>query len=224
MVIASKKKIILSGPETPPASGREAKQLIVFLHGVGADGNDLIGLADSFAEKFPDAHFISPNGPFSYDMAPFGYQWFSLAERTKEKMLQGAAMAESIVNDFLDTQLARFSLTEKNLALIGFSQGTMMALYSALRRKNPVAGIVGNSGAFLHDAKLNSEIKSKPPVCLIHGMDDQVVPLLAMIDAKRQLENLGVSVETHERPALGHGIDAEGIGIGIKFLLQHLKK
>jgi len=218
------KRITLSGPEMPPASGGKPKQLIVFLHGVGADGNDLIGLSGEFAEKFPNAHFISPNGPFPYDMAPFGHQWFSLAERTKEKMLQGAAAAAPIVNDFLDSQLARFSLTEKNLALVGFSQGTMMALYAGLRRENPVAGIVGHSGAFLHEVKLDSAIKSKPPICLIHGADDQVVPLSAMIEAKRQLENLGVAVETHARSDLGHGIDAEGVGIGIKFLLKNLKK
>src|SRR5580704_8861883 len=104
------KKTALSGPEIPPASGGKPKQLIVFLHGVGADGNDLISLAEEFAEKFPEAHFISPNGPFPYDMAPFGHQWFSLSERTPEKMLQGAAATEPIMNDFLDSQLTRFSL------------------------------------------------------------------------------------------------------------------
>jgi len=210
-------EIKLSGPEVLPASGKKARQLMVFLHGFGANGNDLINIAAEFSHAFPDAHFISPNASSRCDMSSFGYQWFPLAERTPQKS------AEPILNGFLDEQLARLGLEDKNLALLGFSQGTMMALYAGLRRKKPVAGIVGCSGAFIHDAGLGAEITAKPPVCLIHGTADQVVPFAAMLHAKEELEKLGVSVETHQRPGLGHGIDAEGISIGIEFFKKRLK-
>lgn len=216
-------EVKLSGPEMAPASGERPKQLIVFLHGVGADGNDLISFAGELKGLFPTAHFIAPNGPEKCDMSPSGYQWFSLSERTREKMLRGAKTAAPIVNSFLDEQLKRFGLEDKNLALVGFSQGTMMSIYAGLRRQNPVAGILGYSGIFLHSPELLDEVKSKPPVCLVHGTYDQIVPFAAMEDAKEKLASLGVPVDAHMRPGLGHGIDPEGLQIGIKFLAKNLK-
>lgn len=209
----------LTGPERASRSGK-TKQLVLFLHGLGADGQDLLGLAPFFAETLPDAHFIAPNAPQPCDMAPYGYQWFSLRERTRETMLSGARGAAPALNRFIDEQLARFSLGAAELALIGFSQGTMMSLYTALRRPEPIAGIVGYSGALIGDAELQDEIASRPPVCLIHGTADPVVPFDAMETAKHALAANHVPLETHARPGLPHSIDEEGILLANAFLLR----
>lgn len=212
----------LSGPSQAPASGGPAKQLIIFLHGVGADGNDLISLAPLMAEFFPDAHFVSPNAPFPCDMAPFGYQWFSLQDRNPEVLLEGVRKAEPILNDFINEQLEKVNLSDDKLALVGFSQGTMTALHTALRRPNACACILGYSGALLMPGILPDEIKSRPPVCLVHGEADEVVPFVALDEAQRGLMNAGVEVEAHSNPELGHGIDPGGLKIGVDFLKKHL--
>lgn len=207
----------INGPELASESG-ETKQLIVLLHGLGADGRDLIGLAPEFADTFPDAHFISPNAPSPCDMAPYGYQWFSLQDRNPDVMHAGAKQAAPVLNAFLDAQLARFGLSDDKMALIGFSQGTMMSLYTALRRPREVAGILGYSGALLGGDVLEKEIHSRPHVCLVHGTSDMVVPFAALEHAESVLELYDVPVEAHARPGLGHNLDQEGIAIGIDFL------
>lgn len=204
----------LSGPEASPASGGAASSLIVLLHGLGSNGDDLYGLVPLLAESFPDAHFISPNAPEPCDMAPDGYQWFSLRDWSPASMLKGAEAAAPILNSFLDARLAKLGLKDDKLALIGFSQGTMMSLYAALRRPKPCAGVVGFSGALVGE----EGIVSRPPVCLVHGEQDMVVPFGAMAIAASILKRNGVSVETHARPNLPHSIDAEGIVAATKFL------
>lgn len=206
--------VTLSGPERPPAKNGKPKQLVVMLHGLGADGNDLIGLVPLFSAALPHAHFISPNAPFACDMAPYGYQWFSLRDWSPQAMLKGAHEAAPLLNVFIDSQLKRFSLPEEKLALVGFSQGCMMSLYVALRRSQSCAGVVGFSGALIGE----EGITAKPPVCLIHGSDDTVVPFGAMGLAEAMLKHFGVAVETHKRPNLGHGIDPKGIEIASAFL------
>lgn len=213
----------LDGPVQLPASGGKAEQLVVFLHGVGADGNDLIALAPMLSQILPDAQFISPDAPEPCDMAPYGFQWFSLRNWSHEAMLRGVEGIAPVLNDFLDGQLAELGLSDENLAVVGFSQGTMTALYSALRRKNPVACIVGFSGAMIGAENLEHEIKSRPPVCLIHGDSDPVVPFEAMAVAEAALNEAKVPVETHIREGLAHGIDPEGIQFAAHFLKKHLK-
>jgi len=208
----------LEGPEIKPASGGKAKQLVILLHGLGADGNDMIDLAPAFARNLPDAHFISPNAPFPCDMAPFGFQWFSLVSYTPDAMFEGAKIAEPILNNFIDEQLERFGLEDKDLALVGFSQGTMMSLHTSIRRKKPCAGVLGYSGALLDYEPLADIVLSKPPVCLVHGMADPVVPFAALEYAYQGLNAVDIPVEQHARPMLPHGIDPEGIEIGRKFL------
>lgn len=208
----------LSGPFLPPVSGTAPKQLVVFLHGYGADGNDLIDLAQYFADILPNAAFTSPHAPFPCEMSPMGRQWFSLAVREPAPMLAGARAAAEILNDYLDVKLAELKITDKNLFLIGFSQGTMMALHTALRRPNPCAGIVGFSGRLIAPELLPAEIKSKPPVCLIHGDADMVVPFESLAHAEAALKAADVPIETHRRPGLGHGIDGPGIEAARKFL------
>ncbi len=207
----------LSGPELAASSG-QATHLVVMLHGVGADGHDLISLAPILARTNPGAHFCSPNAPFPYDMAPYGNQWFSLQERTMEKMLAGVEQARPILDAYLDDKLQSLGLTDDKLIVIGFSQGTMTALHVMPRRSQACAGIIGFSGAMVASSTLSDDIASYPPVCLIHGDSDVVVPLAGMADAEAALRKAGVEVEAHTRPGLGHGIDEQGLATAIAFL------
>lgn len=204
----------LHGQEQAPQSGGKPKQLVILLHGLGSDGADLISLAPELADTLPDAQFLSPNAPFNCDMAPFGYQWFSLLSYDPQAMLAGAAAAAPILDHYIEKQLKRFKLQAKDTALVGFSQGTMMALYVGLRRPTTFAGILGYSGALLDTPKA----ASKPPVCLIHGMNDPVVPFMALSNAESGLRAAGVPVETHGLPMLAHNIDHRGMEIGQNFL------
>ncbi len=209
----------LSGPVFGPVKG-PARQLVVFLHGVGADGDDLIGLAPHLAEVLPHAAFCSPNAPERYDMAPFGYQWFSLANRAMDALTAGIRRAAPLLDAFLDAELAKFGLGDDSLALVGFSQGTMVALFTALRRAKPCAAVVGFSGALLGVETLAVEIKSRPPVLLVHGDQDPVVPVQALGHAAAALAAHGVAVEHHLRPGLGHGIDGPGLVLAARFLAR----
>ena len=208
----------LSGPEFGPSAEGEIEQLVIFAHGLGADGQDLIGLAPYFARVLPNARFVSPNAPFPCDMSPFGYQWFSLAERSEETMLAGAQMARPILDAYIDQQLAVYGLDENKLALIGFSQGTMMSLFTAPRRANPVAGIIGYSGRLIGPKIFARDISCQPPMVLINGDRDELVPVTQQPEAIEIMELAGIQVEGHIRPGLGHSIDEAGIEIGCRFL------
>ena len=154
----------LDGPEIGPAGGGGPEQLIVFVHGYGADGNDLIGLAPQFADLLPNAKFVAPNAPYPCEAGPFGYQWFRLTDRTEPEMLAGARTAQPILDQFIGTQLSAAGLQDQNLALIGFSQGTMISLFTGLRRERPMAGILGYSGRLVGAEALAAEISARPPV------------------------------------------------------------
>lgn len=209
---------MLDGPRLAPAAGGPARQLIVLLHGVGADGNDLIGLAPHIARALPNAAFAAPNGPFPYDMAPFGRQWFSLMDRSPSHILEGARIAAPILDRFIDLELKHHGLEDAQLALVGFSQGTMMALHAGLRRVAPPAGILGYSGVVVGAETLAAELRARPPVMLIHGEDDPVVSFNLHGLTAAALEAHDVPVEAHARPGLGHSIDEEGLALGIAFL------
>ena len=212
----------LSGPALPPASGDRPKQLVVLLHGVGADGNDLIGLAPYWNQALPEAEFVAPHAPFPCDMAPFGYQWFSLLDRSPESLIKGLRTAAPLLNRFLDRLLADRQLPPSRLALVGFSQGTMMAMHVALRRARPVACVVGYSGALL-ETDLPADIKARPPMLLVHGEADEVVPVQALNAATATLERLGVTVQGAIRPELGHSIDLEGMRLGSGFIAERFR-
>jgi phospholipase/carboxylesterase len=210
----------LSGPAQKPASGGKPRQLVLLLHGVGADGNDLIGLAPLFARVLPDAEFVSPNAPFPCDMAPYGYQWFSLQDRSPPAILAGVRAAAPILDAFIDAELERCSLAERDLALVGFSQGTIMSLFAALRREREVAGILGYSGALVGAEALPQEIRSRPRTLLVHGDADPIVPFAALAHAERALSSAGVPVKTLTCPGLEHGIDEAGLHAGARFLAE----
>jgi phospholipase/carboxylesterase len=209
---------LLEGPRRGPASGAEASSLVVFLHGLGADGSDLIALADPLSQVLPDTAFVAPDAPFPCDMAPMGRQWFSLQRRDPEEMLEGARKAAPYINAFLDDEIARLGLSEDRLALVGFSQGTMMSLYCALRRPKNCAGIVGFSGLLIAPELLAAEVVSRPPVLLVHGTDDPVVPFPAMAAAEAGLKAAGIAVTSQARPGLPHGIDPGGLQLAAEQL------
>jgi len=210
---------MLTGPLRKPLSGTP-KQLVVLLHGWGADGANLIDLADVFATALPDAQFIAPDAPEPCEANPFGFQWFSLMDRNPAALAEGVDGAAATLSVFLEAQLAELKLKPAQLALVGFSQGTMLALHLALRWPEQIACVVGFSGALLAEDTLASHIRSRPPVCLIHGQQDEVVPFAAMSKAKAALEAAGVLVETQARPGMGHSIDMQGIEIA-KRALKH---
>ncbi len=204
----------LSGPELAPASG-DVKKLVIFLHGYGSNGDDLIGLAPLMEDGLPDTMFLSPNAPAPCGMGGPGYEWFQLMDRSAPARLQGTLEAAPILDAYISEQRDRFGLTDADIALIGFSQGTMMALHVGPRREHRLAGIVGFSGMLSGGIE---GIRSKPEICLIHGEMDDVVPFAAMAMAQMTLKEAGLDVETYARPRLPHSIDPEGIEIAIEFL------
>jgi phospholipase/carboxylesterase len=214
----------LDGPRLAPKSG-PARQLVVFLHGYGADGNDLIDIGRAWQQFLPNAAFASPHAPEPCGQAPTGRQWFPLAARTPQESWNGVNKAVPVLQRFLDAELERHKLPPAALALVGFSQGTMMSLHAGLRRAVAPAAIVGYSGRLVVPPNADSEafaaeITSRPPVLLIHGDRDDLIPPQALFQATQGLSALEVPVEWHLSPGIGHGIDGEGLRHGGEFLAR----
>jgi len=205
-----------------PKSGKSPTSMVILLHGLGANGADLIDLARYWEHALPDTVFISPDAPFPCDMAPYGFQWFSLQSRDPKDMLAGVEVAAPILNQFIDNMLERYELPDEKLALAGFSQGTMMSLYAAPRRTKKIAGVLGYSGALIGGERLADEGIHKIPVHLVHGDMDQVVPVQAYQMAKTTLELAGFEVSGGITRGLVHSIDEEGIESGAAFLQRIL--
>ncbi len=214
----------LDGPRLAPKTG-PARQLVVFLHGYGADGNDLIDIGRAWQQLLPNAAFVSPHAPESCGQAPMGRQWFPLAARTPQESWSGVNKAAPVLQRFLDSELERHQLAPAALALVGFSQGTMMSLHAGLRRATAPAAIVGYSGRLVVPPSADpeafaAEITSRPPVLLIHGDRDDLIPPQALFQAAQGLSALDVPVEWHLSPGIGHGIDGEGLRHGGEFLVR----
>jgi phospholipase/carboxylesterase len=209
-----------------PLSNTKPDSAVIFLHGLGDSGaGGLLDICRIWQRALPHTEFLCPDAPFPYDMAPpdfGGRQWFSLREFTKESVAEGVKTAAPLLNEYIDQILTERNLLPSRLALVGFSQGTMMALHVALRRPAPVAAVIGYSGMLADAEHLNAEKKSSPPVLLIHGNDDEVVPFAAMAAAESALQSAAVPVRTLACPHLGHSINETGIAKGLEFLQAHL--
>ncbi len=209
---------MIDGPRLGPANGGAADSLVILCHGYGADGNDLIGLAPYWQRLLPGAAFVSPNAPERCEMSPMGYQWFGITRLDPEEMNRGVMRAAPILNSFIDQELARHGLDESRLALVGFSQGTMMCLQVGLRRAGAPAAIVGYSGALAAPEKLPQEIKVKPPILMIHGDEDEMLPVSRMHAAVQALGAAGLTVQWHVSAGVGHGIGPDGLQLGGQFI------
>lgn len=209
----------LSGPRIPAANGK-ADRLVIFCHGYGADGNDLIGLGQHWQRILPTAAFVSPHAPERCTMSPVGYQWFPITRMQPEEMQRGVERAAPILNAFIDAELARLELDGSRLALVGFSQGTMMSLHVGLRREVSPAAIVGFSGMLPGAERLPAEIVSRPPVLLTHGDADEMIPVQALHLAANGLSAAGVTVRWHISRGIGHGIGPDSLDLAGRFLVD----
>jgi phospholipase/carboxylesterase len=207
---------LLTGPAWGPAAGGKPKQLVVLCHGVGADGRDLIELAPIFGEALPHARFAAPNAPEPYDLAPFGRQWFSIGNIDPNRLGPGVRRAVPVLDAFIDAELARLGI--EDYALMGFSQGAMTALFTGLRRSPPPKAVLAFSGALIDPASLDTELKSRPPVLLVHGVVDDIVPAFRSRDAENTLRANGVPAEVVFEPGMGHGIGAVGLAAAAALL------
>lgn len=225
----------LQGPTAGPASGKAPTAAVVMVHGYGASGDDLIGLAPYFSRILPDAIFYAPNAPDRWEGGGAGgYQWYSLAGfdptaiqndplrmgETFRAMNERVVQAAGRLDLFLDQVMTAHGLAPTRLAFLGFSQGTIMSLHVGLRR--PLGAILGYSGALAAADKLAAEIKSKPPVALVHGEADPVIPARASLESEKILTGLGVPCDTLVIPGLQHGIDNQGAQFGAAFLRAHI--
>lgn len=214
--------MMLSGPSVQPRAGGTAESLIILLHGLGDSGAGLIDLAEHLGAYLPHAAFVSPDAPDPCDMAPGGRQWFGLQDWSQDAIYNGAQRAAPLLDAYIDAQMTHYTLPASQIALLGFSQGCMMALHVGLRRLEQIGAIVGFSGALVGPDKLTQEIRSRPPVMLVHGMMDTVVPYAALPASAHYLQASGVSVTSETRPMLGHSIDQESLIKAAKFLAVQL--
>ncbi len=207
----------LAGPHRPPASGGAPDSLIVMLHGRGANGDDLIGLADFLSPALPNVAFHSPNAPNPLpEGGPASYQWYQ--RDPTEDRLGGLHAIEPVVNEFIDGLLEDTGLEASRCVLLGFSQGSIVSIHTAPRRSSQVAGVVAFSGAMITGDTLAKELASRPPFVLIHGTEDQVLPVGGTEAAGRAFEEVGVPVSVHLLPDLAHGIDRRGLDIAADFI------
>ena len=207
----------LDGPRIPPRSGKPTK-LVIFAHGYGSNGEDLIGLTPFFARALPDAVFIAPNAPDPVPGYPGGRQWFPLARMDPHLLTAGVRGAASVLDRFIDAELVRYGLPASACALVGFSQGTMMALHVGLRRAEPLGAILGYSGLLAAPETLPNEIRSRPPIALIHGDRDEVIPVQALFMAAEGLANTGTPSLWRLCRGSGHTITEPALALGAQFL------
>ena len=216
---------VLKSERRGPASGGAAQSAVVFVHGYGADGGDLLGLADPLAPHLPDTVFFAPDAPERCSGNPMGFQWFPipwLDGSSEAQALAGLEAAAVDLDAFLDRVLADEGLTPDRLALVGFSQGTMISLHVAPRRATLVAGVVGFSGRLMQPDLLAGAARVKPPVLLIHGDQDEVVPLSSLPEAADALVAAGFETYSHVSKGTAHGIAHDGLSLALSFLRDKL--
>jgi len=211
---------IVNGASLKPRSGAPPKKIVLLLHGYGSSGTDMISLAPQWQDALPDTLFLAPHAPQRCAMMGTGYQWWGLSGFAPSALAAGAASAAPAIDAFIDRKLTQYGLTEADLALVGFSQGTMMALHVGLRRPQAVAAVVGYSGMLTAAPEMAHENRPKPPVLLAHGTADPVVPIAALHMAESELKRLGVKVTTHISYGVGHSLDPVGLRLGRDFVAE----
>ena len=216
----------LDGPRLPARSGR-IRQLVVLLHGYGADGNDLIDLGRHWQDMLPETAFVAPHAPEPCAGAPYGRQWFTLTFRDMNERWRGVQHARPALDAFLDGEVSRSGLDEDKIALVGFSQGAMMALHTGIRRTRSPAAILAYSGLLVapdgqSPSVMKAEITARPPVLLVHGDRDEVIPPEALLFSSQGLASLEIPVEFHLSRGIGHAIDPDGLRLGGDFLRRAL--
>lgn len=214
---------IVNGSSLQPLSGGVPKKIVLLLHGYGSNGADLISLAPHWQKALPEALFLAPNAPQRCGRTGPSYQWWQLAAFTPQALATGAAAAAPVIDAFIDRKLKQYDLDESDLAIVGFSQGTMMALHVGLRRTKQIAGILGYSGMLTGAIELAQRKITKPPVLLVHGSADPIVPVSALHAAEAALSRLGIEVETHVSANVGHNVDPVGLRLGAEFIARVLK-
>jgi phospholipase/carboxylesterase len=216
---------VLTAGRKEPQSG-DTRSAVVFLHGYGANGADLLGLADPLADHLPDTLFVAPDAPENCAGSPFGYQWFPIPwidGSSEEESSRGMQQAVEDLNAFLDALMVDEDLLPEQVCLFGFSQGTMMSLHVAPRREDPVAGIVAFSGRLLEPELLADEVQSRMPILLVHGDQDDVVPVQSLPQAAEALQNAGFSdVYAHLMKGTAHGIAPDGLSVALAFIRDQL--
>ncbi|MEL7253090.1 MAG: prolyl oligopeptidase family serine peptidase [Pseudomonadota bacterium] len=216
---------VLQAGRKGPHSG-EARSIVVFLHGYGANGADLLGIADVLMEHLPDTLFVAPDAPESIPMMPSGLQWFPIPwidGSSEEESERGLMAAAEDLNAFLDALMVDEDVLPEQVVLFGFSQGTMMALHVAPRREDPIAGIVAFSGRLLAPELLKDEVVSRPPVLLVHGDADDVVPPKSLPEAAEALQSAGwQDVYAHVMKGTAHGIAPDGLQVALAFMRDKL--
>lgn len=216
---------ILDGPRLRPKAGGQPDSLVVLLHGYGADGRDLIDLGNAWAGLMPRTAFVSPHAPDPCAQAPVGRQWFPLTFNDPHELPRGAAAAAPVLRAFLEAEMAKLALPPERVALVGFSQGAMMALKVGLSPDMRPAAVVAFSGMWVDaGAQRHAPVANPPPVILMHGEDDEVIPAQALFGSAKALVAAGVPVEWHLSPGLGHGIDEAEVAIAGAFLARSLSR
>jgi phospholipase/carboxylesterase len=216
---------VLNALRKEPVSG-DTRSIVVFLHGYGANGADLLGLADPLGEHLPDTLFIAPDAPEHCAGSPMGYQWFPIPwidGSSEEESRRGMLSAVDDLNAFLDAVMVDEDVLPEQVVLFGFSQGTMMSLHVAPRRDDPVAGVVAFSGRLLEPDLLEDEVTSRMPILLVHGDQDDVVPVQALPEVAEALQSAGFKeVFAHIQKGTAHGIAPDGLSVALAFMRDKL--
>ena len=213
---------ILDTTIVEPLSKDKPRQAIILCHGYGGDGKDISALANSWRRFLPDGIFLCPNGPEICSVHPQGFQWFDLTIENEDVILDKSLAAEEKLNLFLDQVLNNLQLEPRNLALVGFSQGCMISIQVALKKKEQINSLIGYSGKIINQKHLSNNINSKPKIFLMHGANDIIVPPTHLLEAKEYLINHGIKIKNKMFSDCDHSISVEGISLGLGFLRKNL--